>query len=326
MSIELLRNRDVQPQLIETWGNDGVSTLTDCQAQVFSHEPLWEGKNVLVVAPTSSGKTFIGEVLAAQAAFSLRRAIFLVPFKALAEEKFAEFKERYDPLGISVVISDGDHTRSDHDIRRGDFGIAVIVYEKLAQLIVQSPGIWEECALLVVDEVQLIGDRHRGPSLEILLTQVLKSPQQPQIIGLSATMSELGGLDAWLEADVVTCESRPVPLFESVATAHGCSTELVNVENNQSLTAPDLHSVTVPRQVTSYGNRFEAAYRIILAEGVTKQFLVFRTRVDDTIATARNLAHVLPADPVPQEVRQRINGLEQTRARDFLSQWVDKRV
>ena len=67
---------------------------------------------------------------------------------AIAEEKYAEFKERYGNLGISVVISDGDHTRFDKDIRRGDFGIAVIVYEKMAQLLIQSPGILVDCSLI----------------------------------------------------------------------------------------------------------------------------------------------------------------------------------
>ena len=84
--------------------------LTECQERVLAHEPLWEGKNILAVAPTSSGKTFVGEVLAAKSASSLKRAIFLVPYKGLAEEKYAEFRKRYGTLGISVVISDGDHT------------------------------------------------------------------------------------------------------------------------------------------------------------------------------------------------------------------------
>ena len=84
--------------------------------------------------------------MAAKSAFSLKRAIFLVPYKAIAEEKYAEFRERYGPIGISVAISDGDHTGFDRDIRRGDFGVAVIVYEKMAQLNHPIPG--HTCRLL----------------------------------------------------------------------------------------------------------------------------------------------------------------------------------
>ena len=65
-----------------------------------------------------------------------------------------------------------------------NFGLAVIVYEKMAQLLVQSPGILANCQLLVVDEIQLIGDQNRGPILEVLLTHVSQQREAPQIIGL----------------------------------------------------------------------------------------------------------------------------------------------
>ena len=129
MSIESLSCYDIPKPLIDTWKNSGISDLTECQERVFSQQSVWDGKNTLVVAPTSSGKTFVGEVLAAKSASILKRAIFLVPFKAIAEEKYSEFKDRYSSLGISVVISDGDHTSFDRAIRRGDFGIAIVVYE-----------------------------------------------------------------------------------------------------------------------------------------------------------------------------------------------------
>ena len=185
MTIASLVSQGIPQILIDAWSNDGIKSLTECQTQVFAHQPLWEGRNILVVAPTSSGKTFVGEALAAKSALALRRAIFLVPFKAMAEEKYAEFTERYGSLGISVVISDGDNTRFDRDIRRGDFGIAVIVYEKMAQLLIQSPGILVDCSLIVVDEIQIIADPNRGPSLEVLLTHIRRLNNQPQIVGLS---------------------------------------------------------------------------------------------------------------------------------------------
>ena len=325
MMIDTLSANGIQQPLLYAWKNVGIETLTECQSRVLSHQPLWAGRNTLVVAPTSSGKTFVGEVLAAKSASSLKRAIFLVPFKAIAEEKYEEFRERYKPLGISVVISDGDHTRFDRDIRRGDFGIAVIVYEKMAQLLIQSPGILVNCSLIVVDEIQTIADRTRGPSLEILLTYIRQLEEQPQIIGLSATMSNLGGLDSWLDADVVDCQERPVPLWEGIAF-HSGSTELENVETKERKPGLEFSSVVAPHSSWSHGSKLDIAYKILMMEGLTNQFLVFRTRVDDTIATARELAHVLPASPVEPDVRSRIGDLEETRARDFLSQWIDKRV
>ena len=236
-----------------------------------------------------------------------------------------EFRQRYGELGVSVVISDGDHTTFDRDIRRGDFGIAVVVYEKMAQLLIQAPGILVDCSLIVVDEIQMIADRTRGPSLEILLTHILQMAEQPQIIGLSATISDLGGLHSWLDADVVDVQARPVPLWEGIAFPGG-SSELENVESRKRQPSPDLTSVMVPQSTWSTGSKLDVIYKILVAEGLSRQTLVFRTRVDDTASTARNLAHVLPADPVTSEVRARISSLETTRVSQFLNQWIDKRV
>ena len=325
MSIESLACYDIPQPLIDTWKTSGISDLTECQDRVLSQQSVWDGKNILVVAPTSSGKTFVGEVLAAKSAFTLKRAIFLVPFKAIAEEKYSEFKGRYSSLGISVVISDADHTSFDKAIRRGDFGIAVIVYEKMAQLLIQSPGILVNCSLIVVDEIQQISDLTRGPSLEILLTHIRKLDDQPQMVGLSATMSDLGGLDSWLDADVVEIQKRPVALWESIAYPVG-SSSLENFETNESKPGLELASISTPQSEWTPGSKLDTTYRILMAHGLDKQALIFRTRVDDTASTAKDLAYVLPTDPVPAEVRRQIGELEETRVTTFLSQWIDKRV
>ena len=324
MLIEDLTSRGITPQLVDLWKAQGIQKLTPCQDVSLSSDTLWAGANVIIVAPTSAGKTFTGEVLAVEAARKLRRAIFLVPFKAIAEEKYAEFSGKYRDLGIAVVISDGDHNQYDQDIRMGNFGLAVIVYEKFAQLLVQSPGILADCKVLVVDEIQMIGDKHRGPTLELLLTHVRQEPEPPQIIGLSATLDDLGGLDQWLNAEALVCPGRPVPLWESVAWPYATQ-PLLNVETGDQKEGPDIADA-LPPQSFEPKSKTEIAYRLIASEGVEKSYLLFRTKVDDTIRTAQRLAHVLPVEPVKGTIRDRIAELEDTAVRSFLERWVDRRV
>ena len=132
-----------------------------------------------------------------------------------------------------------------------------------------------DCSLIVVDEIQMIADRTRGPSLEILLANIRQLAEQPQIIGLSATMSDLGGLDSWLDADVVDIQRRPVPLWEGIAYPVG-SSELENIETKESKPGPDLASIAIPQLQWSPGSKLDIAYRILLAEGESKQALIFR--------------------------------------------------
>lgn len=325
MDIKDLINHGIQQPLLDAWETSGLSKLTSCQIQVLSHEPLWQGKNALVIAPTSSGKTLAGEILAARSAYSMKRAIFLVPFKAIAEEKYRDFHKTYAPVGISVVISDGDHTMHDNDIRRGDFGIAVIVFEKMIQLLIQSPGIVADCSLVVIDEIQMIGDTYRGPSLEMLLTHLRSVTPPPQMIGLSATISDLGGLDEWLDADVIEATERPVPLWEGVIAPNG-SLDFENVETGECKPGLDIANQSLPVNARTFDRKLATAYKILQSQSFGKPSLIFRTRVDDTISTAKQLARILPTDPVSSDVRTRLNELERTRASEFLIRWIDKRV
>jgi helicase len=117
--------------------------------------------NLIVFSPTSSGKTFVGEMAAVKAARENTKVFYLVPQKALAEEKFQEFRQRYGKLGIKVVVSSRDHREYDEDIERRDFQIAVVVFEKMQALLVSRPQLMEVVGLVVVDELQLITDEVR---------------------------------------------------------------------------------------------------------------------------------------------------------------------
>lgn len=135
---ELLRY-DLPPELIRLWQEQEGPTLLPLQEQAIKRHKLLEGGNFMIQAPTSSGKTFVGEIAALQTALRRKKVIYLVPLKALAEEKYDDFRRKYADYGIEVIVSTRDRREFDGKLESGDFSIAVMVYEKLAQLLVRRP-------------------------------------------------------------------------------------------------------------------------------------------------------------------------------------------
>ncbi|MFO1020466.1 MAG: DEAD/DEAH box helicase [Planctomycetales bacterium] len=153
-----------------------------------------------------------GEVILLRNALTGRKCIYLVPFKALAEEKFADFVDRFgrEEVGAKIIISTADHREHDRRFGDGDYDIAILTYEKLFDL-GAHPTMLTVIGAIVVDEIQMVADGGRGAELELLLTRCRQLNAQIQIIGLSAVVSDLNGFDAWLNAKAVVSTHRPVP-------------------------------------------------------------------------------------------------------------------
>jgi len=216
MRIAALEAFGIDGKVIDLWQADGHEELLPVQEHALQKCRVMDGRNVLVFSPTSSGKTFVGEMAAIRTARQNKRAVYLVPQKALAEEKFNEFRSRYGPLGVRVVISTRDRREFDRDINRGQFHIAVIVFEKMQGLLVTSPGLLRNVGLVVIDELQMIGDKARGADLELLLTKIKLSEGRPQIIGLSAVLGNSERLAKWMDAELCHTNLRPVELRKGV--------------------------------------------------------------------------------------------------------------
>ena len=71
-------------------------------------------------------------------------------------------------------------------------------------------------ATIIVDEIHLLNDTERGPTLEILITILKQLLKNAQIIGLSATIGNAKELAEWLNADLVVDEWRPVKLHKGI--------------------------------------------------------------------------------------------------------------
>jgi len=128
-------------ELLDAWTRDLPDDLTQVQVAAVEAGVLEARQNLLVLAPTSSGKTLVGEMAAASLAFEGdgRYSIMVVPTRALAAEHFNRFRERYRDV-LNVVISTGDWIEFDEDVRHGNFDLAVMTYEKLTILLGQASG------------------------------------------------------------------------------------------------------------------------------------------------------------------------------------------
>ncbi|MBI3802752.1 MAG: DEAD/DEAH box helicase [Nitrospirae bacterium] len=213
---DLQKTFGIDPPLIDLWIKEYGASLLPVQARAVTEGRLFEGGNLLVFAPTTSGKTFVGELLATTAARKGKRVLYLVPTKALAEEKAAHFTRLYQPAGITTVLSSRDHREWDDAIRSMSFHIAVLVYEKLSALLVGWPQLLEEIGVVVLDELQMLSDEERGGMIEILLTKIKTAPSRPRLLGLSAVLAEGEALAKWLNADLLVETRRPVPLRKGI--------------------------------------------------------------------------------------------------------------
>ncbi|MFH1682792.1 MAG: DEAD/DEAH box helicase, partial [Candidatus Woesearchaeota archaeon] len=175
---------------------------------------LFEGKNLLICTPTASGKTLIAEMAGVKGIMEGRgKTIYVVPLKALANEKFKEFKEKYSKM-FRIAISIGDFDSADPYLV--DYDFIFTTSEKLDSLIRHHCPWLKYVKTLIIDEIHLLNDPGRGPTLEILITILRQILAYVQIIGLSATIGNPKELAEWLDANLVLDSWRPVKLEEGV--------------------------------------------------------------------------------------------------------------
>ncbi|HWQ44221.1 MAG TPA: ATP-dependent DNA helicase, partial [Methanosarcina barkeri] len=141
------------------------------------------------------------------------KALYIVPLRALASEKFRRFQE-FSELGIRVGISTGDYDLRDEGLGVND--IIVATSEKTDSLLRNETAWMQKISVVVADEVHLIDSADRGPTLEVTLTKLRKINPSCQILALSATVGNADELAAWLEAELVVSEWRPTELLEGV--------------------------------------------------------------------------------------------------------------
>lgn len=195
----------------------GIDRLHPPQAKAIPS--ILAGRNTLVAIPTASGKSllaYMGMVKRLSEGHERSKAVYIVPLKALAMEKYEELKEIATALGLTVGLGIGDATAEAKNI--DECNILVCTSEKLDSLLRHRAELVADVCCVVADEFHLMNDGTRGPTLEINLTRLRHIKPDAQIIALSATVGNSPQLATWLDADLIQSDWRPVAL--EYATFH----------------------------------------------------------------------------------------------------------
>lgn len=308
--------------VINTWKQQGIKELLPIQMKSLESGVL-KGVSVLVSGPTSSGKTFVGEMAALSRALEGRKSVYLVPFKALAEEKFKDFKSKYSvsDIGAEVLISTADHREFDRNISRGDFNIAILTYEKLSSLLVQHPKLAQQIGTVVVDEVQMVSDAGRGAELELLLTRIWQIAKGIQFVCLSAAVSDLNGFHEWLECTVVDDDHRPVPLHEGVATADG-GFQYVRWSDGKGTDGGEQLPVFKGKEEYELARSLATA----LLDNLDEQLIVFANTIGKTQTLAVQIAETTAMAENPADLIAALDDLELSESVEALKKTVQSGV
>ncbi|MDO8740593.1 MAG: DEAD/DEAH box helicase [Candidatus Woesearchaeota archaeon] len=203
----------IPKDLFSTLEQLDIKELRPCQEKSIS-KGLLEGKNLLVCTPTASGKTLVAELAAISSIMEGRgKAIYIVPLKALANEKFKEFSNKYGKF-IKIALSIGDIDSADSYLI--DYDFIICTAEKLDSLIRHHTPWLKYVRTIIIDEIHLMNDPGRGPTLEILLTILREILKNVQLIALSATIGNPEELAEWLNAELIIDSWRPVELRKGI--------------------------------------------------------------------------------------------------------------
>ncbi len=192
----------------ETLEAEGIDALYPPQAAAVEAGVL-DGESLVAAVPTASGKTLIAELAMLSAVERGGTALYIVPLRALASEKKAEF-ERWSNHGVSVGVSTGSYDSDGEWLATRD--VVVATSEKVDSLIRNGAPWIDDLTCVVSDEVHLVDDASRGPTLEVTLAKLRKLNPGLQAVALSATIGNADVVADWLDAELVESDWRPIDL------------------------------------------------------------------------------------------------------------------
>ncbi|MGA1847984.1 MAG: DEAD/DEAH box helicase, partial [Thermoplasmatota archaeon] len=216
--------KKMHPRVKEAFEIWGIEELYPPQRD--SLEPIAADENLVVAVPTAAGKSIIAYIAVLNKVLRRGKALYVVPLRALASEKFEELRE-LSKLGIKVALSYGDY--DDDDRRLESYDVVVATSEKADSLLRHRSKWLRDLKVIVADEVHLMNDPGRGPTLEVILTRFKQLNPDAQLICLSATIGNSSEIAGWLDAHLITSDFRPVSLKEGVLQGNEITLDDLNM-------------------------------------------------------------------------------------------------
>jgi len=218
--------------------DDGIEELYPPQAEAVE-AGVTEGENLVASIPTASGKTLIAELAMLSSVARGGKALYIVPLRALASEKQADFEE-FEQYGLDIGVSTGNYESEGGWL--ADKDIVVATSEKVDSLVRNDAPWIEDLTCVVTDEVHLVDDGERGPTLEVTLAKLQRLNPDLQTVALSATIGNAEALATWLDAGLVDSDWRPIDLQKGVHYGQALhledgSQQRLSVQNNEKQTA-----------------------------------------------------------------------------------------
>ncbi|KAK5197521.1 hypothetical protein LTR92_003461 [Exophiala xenobiotica] len=224
-------------KLIDNLESLGVRSIYPWQSSCLLGKGLLEGEqNLVYTAPTGGGKSLVADILLLKRIIETpgKKSILVLPYVALVQEKLKWLRALVDGVTKNVEdIPDGQPNptwrRSSTLIRvAGFFGgskssmnwsdcdVAVCTIEKANSIVNTAieEGKYGELGVVVLDELHMLNDEHRGYLMELLATKLMSLDTGVQIVGMSATLPNPQLLAKWLNAKFYIAKYRPIPIEE----------------------------------------------------------------------------------------------------------------
>ncbi|MBN1214857.1 MAG: DEAD/DEAH box helicase [Candidatus Lokiarchaeota archaeon] len=198
---------------------NNIKTLLPIQAISIDNGLISEKSNQLIMAPTSGGKTLIGELAGINKLIEnpTSKMLYLVPIVALANIRDLEFKKKYSDLKLRIMKKVGESLLEKKDNEKiedlNQANVIVATYEAIDYILRSgNKEVLGNISTIIIDEIQTLIDPERGFLLDGFIARLKIIFDNAQYLYLSATIGEPEILANKLASKLIRYRNRPVPI------------------------------------------------------------------------------------------------------------------